>query len=226
MDDKTTTTKQYDWVFGNWVNQFIFFAASLLLCYKGFQADSLRIGMWYYLGFASALLGLSTINLLFSGSVRYAISLCVIIINTYVVPFSAYAFGFPMNASAGVGLVYLIACIALSPLPISVAILVAGSSFAVYQKYYYFDLENTPTKDMFIIIGLYIAAAVVGFCWRTLIGKMHEFLTLSIQSSAGVQERENETLKERLDDMQHEQQLLKEEMAMHIIEMNKMAAKK
>lgn len=67
----------------------------------------------------------------------------------------------------------------------------------------------------------FVAGAVLAFCWRLLVGKMYELFTISSSNSSKSAMKQVDDLNGQLDNARKEFNLLKEEVSLQIIEMNK-----
>lgn len=67
----------------------------------------------------------------------------------------------------------------------------------------------------------FVAGALLAFCWRLLVGKMYELFTLSSNNTSKAVLRQIDDLNGQLDSSRREFNLLKEEVSLQIIEMNK-----
>jgi hypothetical protein len=74
----------------------------------------------------------------------------------------------------------------------------------------------------FVKLGFwFVAGALVAFCWRVLVGKMFKLFTMTSADSSRIVKREMGELQGELDSARREFKLLKEEISLQIIEMNK-----
>lgn len=83
------------------------------------------------------------------------------------------------------------------------------------------EMPKVPYADFFKISLAYIAAAVIAFCWRLLVAKMYEMYMMALSKSSSTVKKEVVDIKKKLEETRNEYRLLKEEAAMHILEMNK-----
>ncbi|OGV53498.1 MAG: hypothetical protein A2017_15830 [Lentisphaerae bacterium GWF2_44_16] len=83
------------------------------------------------------------------------------------------------------------------------------------------EMPKVPYADFFKISLAYIAAAGIAFCWRILVAKMYQIYMMALSKSSGTVKKEVSDIKKKLEETRNEYRLLKEEAAMHILEMNK-----
>lgn len=83
------------------------------------------------------------------------------------------------------------------------------------------ELPKTPYSDFFRIAMAYAAAAFLAYCWRLLIGKMYVFFNIAMGRSSGASQKEISDLKKKMQDTNEEYRLFKEEVAINIVEMQK-----
>lgn len=82
------------------------------------------------------------------------------------------------------------------------------------------EMPKIPYADFFKISVAYIAAAAIAFCWRLLVAKMYQIYMMALSKSSGSVKKEVSDIKKKLEETRNEYRLLKEEAAMHILEMN------
>ncbi len=73
----------------------------------------------------------------------------------------------------------------------------------------------------FLIISLvYIAAALVGLCWRILLQELYRLLSVALSASTGQTIRDLEDAKVQLETLTKDNRRLRKEVAMHIVEID------
>ncbi len=82
-------------------------------------------------------------------------------------------------------------------------------------------LPAVTVKNVLFLAFWYVAGGLVAFCWRMLVGKMLEFYSLAMSNSSKVAQGQIDELKTQVDSARKDFRLVKEEMALQIIEMNK-----
>jgi hypothetical protein len=82
------------------------------------------------------------------------------------------------------------------------------------------ELPEAPYKDYFRIISGYMAVAVLAFLWRLLVGKMYSVYMSALSATSSNVLKDVDALRKDLESAKNEYRLLKEETAMHIVEMN------
>ena len=74
----------------------------------------------------------------------------------------------------------------------------------------------------FVKLGFwFVLGSVLAFCWRLLVGKMFELFMLSTANTSKVAQRQLDELNSQLESTRRDFRLLKEEVSLQIIEMNK-----
>jgi hypothetical protein len=225
-DEENLEPVQRDWVFRGWLIQLVFFFACGSICLYGNMQGTVRPGCWYYLGFSTAVIVVATLGLLLSSTLRACVGMAMLIVAVYMIPFSLYAYGQPYEISVLGGLLFLVVAIAVSPNAVGFATLLAAVGFAAYMRYYKWELGSATFSDFFAIGGGYLAAGILAFCWRSLISSMYDILSRATGRSEDVQKREVGELKRRIEEINVERQLLKEEIALHIIEIKQIATRR
>ncbi len=73
----------------------------------------------------------------------------------------------------------------------------------------------------FLLISLiYIAAALVGLCWRILLQELYGLLAIALSASTGQTLMELNILKEKYDRVKEDNRRMRQEIAMHIVEID------
>ena len=73
----------------------------------------------------------------------------------------------------------------------------------------------------FLIISLiYVAAAMIGLCWRILLQELYRLLTVALSASTGETIRELESAKVKLEKLVTDNRRLRKEVAIHIVEID------
>lgn len=83
------------------------------------------------------------------------------------------------------------------------------------------ELPKTPYTNFFRIALAYLLAAATAFLWRIFIGKMYKICMMALDKSAKTSSKEVDAIKKQLEITTNEYRLLKEEVALNILEMNK-----
>jgi len=92
---------------------------------------------------------------------------------------------------------------------------VAGTALLVPK------LPEVTVKNVVYLAAWYLAGGIVAFFWRLLVGKMLELYSMAMSNTSKAAQGQINDLNAQLDSSKKEFRLIKEEMALQIIEMNK-----
>jgi hypothetical protein len=82
-------------------------------------------------------------------------------------------------------------------------------------------LPKLAPMDLINLGVWFVAGALIAFCWRLLVGKMFELYALSTSNNSKVAQKQLDDANGQLDGVKKEFQLLKEEISLQVIEMNR-----
>ncbi len=131
---------KFNWECGCWITHIVFFAITTIFATDAITADNTPESLLYYSVISSVLVLISTINIFFSSEkfkniipkIKYIVALFIVIMNTYIIPFSLNAYGQAPEIALTTTLLYLIIIIAISPRTVAIGALVAAISFSCY----------------------------------------------------------------------------------------------
>jgi hypothetical protein len=83
------------------------------------------------------------------------------------------------------------------------------------------EVPTIPLHYFFKIASAYFAGALLAYCWRLLIEKMYTLYQMAMSKSSQTLKQEVNKIKSRLNKSESDCQMLKEETALHIMEMKK-----
>jgi len=109
--------------------------------------------------------------------------------------------------------------VAISPRTVGLVALLSGVFFALFQKAYYQGLGENALTSVTKITAAYIALALLGYCWRLVAQKMFELYGHAYVGGGGGEPSAEQL--EQLEQLERDNRMLKEEIAMHIIEIDK-----
>lgn len=87
-------------------------------------------------------------------------------------------------------------------------------------------LPAVPKNKYALIIICYIGAAILAFCWKLLIARMYEIFFLGLSSNVKVMQARLSDFEQKLGQTTDESNLIKEKLALQIMEMNKITGYK
>jgi len=217
-----STVNRDDWEYKNLYSQVLLYLACFGFFINALMTEQGRNSMLFYFGFSTVWLILAALNsIIAKRSVSQFISLTVIIVNTFVIPFALYSYGTTVGVAALGSIIYIIFTIAISPIYVGLSAACAGVYFSFIQKKYYVTSGDDSEIVSFIYItAAYISLIVLALCWRFLIHRMYRLLSSALTSIQAAKSDDVSLARKRYDDLLNEQQLLKEEMALHIMELN------
>ncbi len=212
----------YDWEYANWYNQLIIYLFSFSLFIDAYVSSSGRETILYYFVLSTVWVVVGVLNsALMKGWFRHFLGVLVITLNTFIVPFGIYAYGGTIGMAAMIGIAYVMITIVISPFYVGVAAILAGSFFSYLQKRYYVQAgTETDYYQLLSITFAYVMLGLVAFGWRLLIHKLHTFLLTLSQSAPPADSGGGGVELSEYDDLLNEHRLLKEEIAVHILEIN------
>lgn len=82
------------------------------------------------------------------------------------------------------------------------------------------DLPDRSHLKFLLLSLIYVAAALVGLCWRLLMHELYRLLSIALSSSTGQTIREMTEAKEMVEQLSDDVRRLKKEIAMHIVELD------
>lgn len=216
---KNFLLRHFDWETWNWFSQVAFYAATALYMYVGVPRET----QWYYFCFSTAALLTAFVNCLLPPSpFRIFLAVLHITLNAYLIPFTLFAYGSTPGLAAIGSVSYVVVSAALCPRLVGIVVVAAGIVFAYYQKVYYSGVTTDPATDLTMITSAYVGLAILGYCWRLLAQRLYEALASSNLANPAVA---SEEVLEQMEELKRDNQILKEEMAMHIVEINDIIGK-
>lgn len=144
--------KWFDWVAGCWVCQFIFFLAGIVLYFKGLHSGIHGLSIQFYMGMSILIVFLTTVNaLILRGELRRFFGVVFTLVYTVMLPLSFSAFGVQLEYVIGFALLMTILMIAIVPVKLGVAVLLASLAFACYIHWDKVLLSKAPISDKQLI---------------------------------------------------------------------------
>lgn len=220
LDNIFANMRKFSWESWNFLVQLVFTLFGVGLFYRAVQTETGEDTMWYYLLLATFFLGTAAVNCMFlRGGLRGFLALVHVAFNAYLIPFSFFSYGVGMSFAAAASVGYVLVTVAISPRAVGLVALLSGVFFALFQKAYYQGLGDNALVSITKITAAYIALALLGYCWRLVAQKMFELYGHAYVG--GGDETPSAEQREQLAALERDNRMLKEEIAMHIIEIDK-----
>jgi len=210
---------RFDWQtrsFGIFLLAYIAIAPQLIYLLSASKSNELA---WLYLGLLTAWLLLGALaSLLLSAKPQTFFHVCHILVNIFFLPMTFFVIGYSPTVASLLGIAYVMLLVMLVPRWIGLAAVGAGIVLAIVHEYILFN-TGSSIGDNFWFALAYAGLAVIAYLWRLLVQKLAEAL------SPSPIEIDRKAITEQLEALQRRNQLLKQEVAQHIIEMRKLTAK-
>lgn len=214
------STDQKSWEGNNFFNHLLFYLISFGFFINAYVMATGRDSIIFYFCFSTIWLVCAAINDVFlKNKFKSFMATVIIMANTFIIPFSLYSYGCTVGMAALGSILYIIVTIALSPLYVNIAAASAGIYFSFIQKRYYVQ-DDYNSANFFYIMAAYISLIFIALCWRFLIQKLYVLINNAINSVQNFQPDEVSIAKKQYNDLMNNQRLLKEEIALHITELN------
>lgn len=215
------------WQRAAWLIMGLAFVVGLLICsHSALKGGSNLLVWFYFFAMAGLMIFTSAATFLFTGTLAAFINFCSLMIGTFLFPLAYYAFTENLNVAVIGGMAYMILLVAVVPRLVGVCVLSAGVAFACCLKYYRISPGETGSLDFYLIALVFVMVGLVAFCWRMLIQKMYDLFMNAAQTGSQLSSREINELRQNLEKTKNEERLLKEEIALQIVEMKNIIGEK